>query len=71
MAWTACDVRPRDPGKSVGPIVIKIGYILGCRFAPRVYNFSKVNMFSPFCDQSLTYHIAGFSYYLVTLISRA
>ena len=25
MAWTACDVRPRDPGKSVGPNVIKIG----------------------------------------------
>ena len=29
MAWTVCDVRPyvrpRDPGKSVGSIVVKIG----------------------------------------------
>ena len=28
MAWTVCDVRqyffPHDPGKSVGPIVVKI-----------------------------------------------
>ena len=39
------------------------GYIFGCRFAPRVYNFSKVNIFTPFCDQTLTYQIAGFSYY--------
>ena len=29
MAWTVCDVRlyvrPHDPVKSVGPIVVKIG----------------------------------------------